>query len=84
MSLFGIVALALQGFHMAMLTEEAASVAGSSFNGRFYLNAAGNAYSVPQAQLAAVVPLCIFDLPQNLEEVAERRVAAKTFRARQA
>jgi site-specific DNA-cytosine methylase len=80
--LFGIEALALQGFNLSMLPEEAAEVAKSSFNGRFYLDAAGNAYSVPQAQLAVVVAMCIFELPADLGEVAERRAAAKRLRRR--
>jgi len=80
--LFGIEALALQGFNLSMLPEEAAEVAKSSFNGRFYLDAAGNAYSVPQAQLAVFVAMCIFELPADLGEVAERRAAAQRLRRR--
>ena len=82
--LFGIEALALQGFDFAMLTEKGASVARSDFDGAFYRSAAGNAYSVPQAQLAVLIALCIFELPQNLEEVAQRRTAARNFKARRA
>lgn len=81
--LFGIEALALQGFDFSMLTGEGAAVARSDFDGAFYLSAAGNAYSVPQAQLAVLVALCIFELPQNHVEVAQRRTAARNFRARQ-
>ena len=62
-----------------MLSEEAAVKAKfkPSSGDRFFLNAAGNAYSVPQAQLAVLVAMMIFNLPENLEEVEERRAASK-------
>ena len=80
--LFGIEALALQGLKFGMLSDEAAVKAKfkPSFGDRFFLNAAGNAYSVPQTPLAVLVATMIFNLPENLKEVEERHRAAKRLR----
>ena len=74
--LLGIESLKLQGFDLDMLSTEKKDVALSSFNGGFYADAAGNAFSVPQCQLAFLIALCIFELPASISEVAERRCAA--------
>jgi len=76
--LSGVEALRLQGMHESMAKNPGSLW---TFDNKDVKDLAGNAFSVPQSQLATLIALVVFDLPDTKAAIEQRRTSARQFHA---